>query len=32
VLVAVGVAMERHDTGPVETGRRLVDVIHERFS
>ena len=32
LLVGAGIAMERHDTGPVETGRRLVDVIHERFS
>jgi len=32
LLIAVGIAMERHDTGPVETGRRLVDVVHERFS
>jgi hypothetical protein len=32
LLVGAGIAMERHDTGPVETGRRVVDVIHERFS
>jgi hypothetical protein len=31
VLLAAGVTMERLDTGPVETGRRLVDVVHERF-
>lgn len=31
VLLGAGVAMERHDLGPVETGRRLVDVVTERF-
>lgn len=31
VLLGAGVAMERHDLGPVETGRRLVDVVSERF-
>lgn len=30
-LLAAGVAMERHGVGPVETGRRLVDVVNERF-
>jgi hypothetical protein len=30
-LVAAGLGMERRDTGPVETGRRLVDVVLERF-
>jgi hypothetical protein len=30
-LLAAGVAMERRGVGPVETGRRLVDVIGERF-
>ena len=32
VLLAVGVALERADTSPVEAGRRLVDVVAERFS
>ncbi len=31
VLVAAGIAMERADTGPLETGRRLVDVVSERY-
>jgi hypothetical protein len=31
VLLGAGVAMERHDLGPVESGRRLVDVVAERF-
>ena len=26
------ILMDRRDTGPVESGRRLVDVVHERFS
>ena len=30
-LLAAGVAMERRGVGPVETGRRLVDVVAERF-
>jgi hypothetical protein len=30
-LLAAGVVMERREVGPIETGRRLVDVIHERF-
>jgi hypothetical protein len=30
-LVAVGVALERNDRGPVEAGRRLVEVLGERF-
>lgn len=30
-LLAAGVAMERHDTSPVEAGRRVVDLISERF-
>ena len=30
-LVAVGVALERHDQGPVEAGRRLVEVLGEHF-
>ncbi len=33
VLLALGVALERQGgTGPVEVGRRLVDVVGERFS
>lgn len=32
VLLGAGIAMERLQTGPVESGRRLVDVISERFS
>jgi hypothetical protein len=32
VLLSAGIAMERLDTTPVETGRRLVDVVQERFS
>jgi hypothetical protein len=31
-LLAAGVAMERHGVGPVESGRRLVDVIDDRFT
>jgi hypothetical protein len=31
-LLAAAVAMERHGVGPVESGRRLVDVVNERFS
>jgi len=31
-LLAAGVAMERHDLGPLETGRRLVDVVDEHFA
>ena len=30
-LLAAGVAMERRDLGPIETGRRLVDVVDEKF-
>ena len=30
-LVAAGIAMERRDTNPMETGRRLVDVVGTRF-
>ena len=32
VLVATGVGMERTDHTPLETGRRVVDVVNERFS
>lgn len=31
VLLGIGVALERSDTSPVEAGRRLVDVVGERF-
>ncbi|MGK2950375.1 MAG: SCO7613 C-terminal domain-containing membrane protein [Acidimicrobiales bacterium] len=31
-LLGAGVAMERHDLGPIETGRRLVDVVDEKFA
>lgn len=31
VLLGAGVALERADTSPVEAGRRLVDVLAERF-
>jgi hypothetical protein len=31
LLVGAGLAMERHELGPVETGRRLVDVVQERY-
>ena len=31
VLVAAGIVMERRDTGPMESGRRLVDVVGTRF-
>jgi hypothetical protein len=30
-LLAAGVAMERREVGPLETGRRLVDVVSERY-
>ena len=30
-LLAAGVAMERNDTSPVEAGRRVVDLVSERF-
>jgi hypothetical protein len=32
LLVGAGLAMEHHQLGPVESGRRLVDVVNERFS
>jgi hypothetical protein len=32
VLLTAGIAMERHDLGPLETGRRLVDVVDEHFA
>jgi hypothetical protein len=31
-LLAMGVVLERADTSPAEAGRRVVDVMHERFS
>ena len=31
-LLGAGVAMERNDLGPIETGRRLVDVVDEHFA
>jgi hypothetical protein len=31
-LVAAGLYLERRQTGPVETGRRLADVVTERSS
>jgi hypothetical protein len=31
VLLTAGMVMERRGVGPVETGRRLVDVVAERF-
>jgi hypothetical protein len=31
-LLATGVALERSDTSPVEAGRRVVDVLSERFA
>jgi hypothetical protein len=32
ILVTAGIVMERTDHGPIETGRRVVDVVAERFS
>ena len=31
-LLAAGVAMERRDLTPLETGKRLVDVVDEKFA
>lgn len=31
LLLGAGLAMDRAETGPVETGRRVVDVVAERF-
>ena len=31
LLLSVGIALERSDTSPVEAGRRVVDVVAERF-
>ncbi len=30
-LMVAGIVMEHRDRGPVETGRRLIDVVHQRF-
>jgi hypothetical protein len=30
-LVAAGITMERAEVGPIETGRRVLDVVHDRF-
>jgi hypothetical protein len=32
VLLLAGIAMERLDTDPMESGRRVVDIVHESFS
>jgi hypothetical protein len=32
VLLAAGIAMERAEVGPLETGRRVVDVVRDRFA
>jgi hypothetical protein len=32
LLLGAGTVMERHEVGPLETGRRLVDVIQDRYS
>jgi hypothetical protein len=32
VLLSAGIAMERRGVGPVEAGRRLIDVVNERFA
>ena len=32
ILLAVGIALERTDTSPVEAGRRVVDVLAENFT
>ncbi len=31
-LIAAGVTMERAESTPLDTGRRVVDVVDERFS
>jgi hypothetical protein len=31
VLVAFGINLERHETGPVEAGQRVVDVVRTRY-
>ncbi len=31
-LIGAGIAMERAESTPLETGRRVVDVVAERFS
>lgn len=30
-LVGAGILLERRETGPLEAGRRIVDVVHDRF-
>jgi hypothetical protein len=32
VLLAAGIVLERADTGPIEGGRRVIEVIGERFA
>lgn len=32
LLLGAGLAMDRAETGPVETGRRLIDVVGKRFA
>jgi hypothetical protein len=32
LLVTVGALLDRNDRSPIESGRRIVDVVHERFS
>jgi len=32
VLLLAGVAMERLDTDPLESGRRVIDIVGERFT
>jgi hypothetical protein len=31
ILLGTGIALERAQVGPLETGRRLVDVVQERY-
>lgn len=31
-LLAAGIAMERAEVGPIETGRRVLDVVRDRFA
>ncbi len=31
VLLTTGILLERHERGPVETGRHLVEVIGHRY-
>jgi hypothetical protein len=32
ILLMSGVAMERLDTGPLESGKRVVDMVNQRFT